>query len=271
MRIYISADIEGVTGVVHSDQVMPVGAGEYQRARLQMTKEVNAAARGFFAAGATEVVVNDSHGLMKNIVIEELDPRVQLISGTPKALMMMQGISKDFDAVAFVGFHAKNGDQGILSHTISSSTAMAIKINGKAASEAEINAAIAGEFGVPVIFLSGDQTICADIKKILPHIETVTVKEAITRTSALHLPVIKACHLIEEGATKSLKNLNNCEVYRPQTPVTIDLVCFNSGLADNASRCPGSVRVDGRTVRVQANTFLEAFQSLHSMIALANP
>lgn len=269
MRIYISADIEGVTGVVHSDQVMPAGGGEYQRARVQMTKEVNAAARGFFAAGATEVVVNDSHGSMRNILIEELDPRVQLISGTPKALMMMQGISKEFDAVAFVGYHAKNGDCGILSHTNSSASVMAIKINGRAVSEAEINAAIAGEFDVPVIFLTGDQTICADIKKTLPKIETVTVKEAITRTSALHLPVVKACHLIEAGATQALKNLKNCQVYKPQTPVTIDLVLFNSGFADNASRCPGSVRVDGRTVRCTGHNFLEAFQSLHSMIALA--
>ncbi|NLN83438.1 MAG: M55 family metallopeptidase [Firmicutes bacterium] len=270
MRIFISADIEGITGVVHGEQCSPSGGAEYTRARLQMTKEVNAAARGFFAAGATQVVVNDSHGSMRNIYIEELDPRVQLLSGSPKHLSMMEGINADFDAVAFVGYHAKNGDFGVLSHTISGGTVHEILINGEAASEAVINAAIAGDFKVPVIFLSGDQVICEDIKKTLPNITTAQVKEAVTRYSALHLPLEKAEALIESQAQKALENIEACQVYIPQRPVTIDMVCHNSGLADNASRTPGTKRIDGKTVRAEAPNFLEAFKLLRAMIALAN-
>lgn len=270
MRIFISADIEGVTGVVHGEQCSPTGGAEYTRARTQMTKEVNAAASGFFAGGATEVVVNDSHGSMRNIFIEELDPRVQLLSGSPKHLSMMEGIQMGFDAVAFIGYHAKNGDYGILSHTISGGTVHEILINGQAASEAVINAAIAGDFEIPVIFLSGDQIICADIKKTLPHIETVQVKEAVTRYSALHLPLETALSKIEEGAKKAMAQVGHVKFYQPTRPVTIDLVCHNSGLADNASRCPGSERIDGKTVRAVGSTFMEAFKILRSMIALAN-
>jgi D-amino peptidase len=270
MKIFISADIEGITGVVHGDHCGPTGGVEYQRARLQMTKEVNAAARGFFAAGATEVIVNDSHGSMRNILIEELHPDVRLLSGSPKHLSMMEGIQFGFDAVAFVGYHAKNGDQGILSHTISGGTVSEIRINGVAASEAVINAAIAGDLNLPVIFLSGDQTICADIKKTLPDIETVTVKQAITRYSALHLPLEKACALIEEGAKKAYAKIPTVKPFIPGRPVEIVMVTHNSGLADNASRCPGSERIDGVTLRCTGATFMEAFRILRTMIALAN-
>ena len=270
MRIFISADIEGITGVVHGDQCGPTGGAEYQRARLQMTQEVSAAARGFFAAGATEVIVNDSHGSMRNILIEELHPDVRLLSGSPKHLSMMEGVQGGFDAVAFVGYHAKNGDQGILSHTISGGTVSEIRINGVAASEAVINAAIAGDFNLPVIFLSGDQTICADVKKTLPEIETVTVKESVTRYSALHLPLEKACELIEAGAKKAYAKIPKVKPFIPGRPVEIIMVTHNSGLADNASRCPGSERIDGVTLRCTGNTFLEAFRILRTMIALAN-
>jgi len=270
MRIYISADIEGITGVVHGDQCNITGAGEYQRARLQMTREVSAAAQGFFNAGASEVVCNDSHGSMRNILIEELHPEVRLISGSPKHLSMMEGINDQFDAVAFIGYHAKNGDRGVLSHTISGGTVFEIRINGNPASEAVINAAIAGDFNVPVILLTGDQTICSDVKQDLGKIETVTVKEAITRYSALNLPTDEACQLIEAAAKRAYGRIGELKPFIPSRPVNLELVCLNSGLADNASRCPGSERIDGRTLRCSGNNFLEAFRILRTMIALAN-
>ena len=177
LKVYISADMEGIAGVSTRMQVSSSGR-EYEKFRRLMTLEVNAAIEGAFAAGATEVLVSDSHGSAQNIDVELLDSRVRLIRGWPRALGMVHGVDETFDAVVFVGFHAREGDgPGILAHTFSGE--VDISLNGELVSEASFSAAVAGHFGVPVVFLSGDQIIGRDIRRQLGPVETVAVKEAI--------------------------------------------------------------------------------------------
>ena len=171
LKVFISADMEGVGGVsTWSVQASSKGR-EYEKFRQLMTKEVNAAIAGAYDAGATEVVVADSHGDAQNLDIEALDKRVRLIRAWPRPLGMMQGIDASFGAVVFVGYHAAEGrEAAVLSHTFSGT--IALELDGVAEPEAGFNAAIAGDFGVPVVFLSGDQTICEDARKLLGPIET---------------------------------------------------------------------------------------------------
>ena len=164
LKVYISADMEGVDGVVTWDvQGMPKGR-EYEEFRRVMTQEVNAAIAGAFKAGATEVLVSDDHHDSQNLDLELLDRRVELIRGGPTPLGMMQGIDTSFDAVVFIGYHASEGQPGVLSHSFTGS--MEIKLNGQVVPEAGFNAAIAEELE-SVVFLSGDQIICEEAQRIL--------------------------------------------------------------------------------------------------------
>ena len=166
VKVFISVDMEGIWGVVNSEQISP--GAEYGNARSWMAGDTNAVVEGLLEAGATEIVVNDSHGSMRNIVASDLNPRASLITGTPKPLSMMQGIDPSFDAALFIGYHARAGSApAILDHTISSATVRSVRINGKELPEMGINGAIAGYYGVPVIMLSGDTETCAQAKSSL--------------------------------------------------------------------------------------------------------
>ena len=159
LKVYISADMEGVVGVVTSDQLGPSGF-EYQRFRAIMTREVNAAIDAAREMGATEILVSDSHGNGENLLIEDLPPDVQLIRGWPRPHMMMEGIDETFDAAILIGYHSSTTNtRGVRAHTISSANLTAVRLNGVEMLEASINAAIAGDFGVPVVMISGDDAV----------------------------------------------------------------------------------------------------------------
>jgi D-amino peptidase len=167
LKVFISVDMEGISGIVHSDQTTS-GTAEYAAGRKWMAQDVNAAVEGALEAGATEVVVNDSHGSMRNIDPDDLDFRAILISGSPKPLSMMQGIDASFAACLFIGYHAKAGtEDAILDHTISSSVVRAIRVNGAELPELGLNAAIAGYYGVPVVLVSGDTAVCRQAGEVL--------------------------------------------------------------------------------------------------------
>lgn len=268
MKVFISVDIEGVCGVVNSDSTGQ-GGKTYDDARKQMTAEVNAAVEGAFAAGATSVVVNDSHGGMNNIIPRDLHPEAEVILGTPKPMMMMEGISADCDAAMFVGYHARMHSKGILSHTISGAVVSNVWINGTLCGETGINAGLAGHFGVPVVFVAGDKDATEEAKGILGSIEVAAVKEAVTRYSAKNMHPTKAVALIRQKSENALKNLKAAKPLTFTTPVTMRLEFLNAGMADAASFLPGSVRVDGRTVEYTAKDYLTAFQGLRTMITLA--
>lgn len=270
MRVYISVDIEGVCTVVNGSSTGVTGH-DYARARRQMTAEANAAVLGALAAGATEIVLNDSHGSMTNLIPEELHPAAELIQGTPKPLMMMEGVDAGFDATIFIGYHARMQQHGILSHTISGGTVSNIYLNGQPMGETAINAAIAGYYKAPVIFVAGDNEVCQEAEAALGKVETVAVKQAITRYSARSLHPAKACDLIEAGVKKALGNLSQYKLYQPEGPYTFTLQFIQAGQADAAAMMPGTVRVDASTVSFSHADYIEAFRGLRCMISLARP
>ena len=268
-KIYISCDIEGIAGVVHGDHCGTNGGNEYQRARHFMTQEVNAAAKGFYEAGVELVVVNDSHGGMRNIFIEELLPDIELITGSPKPMSMMEGCSEEFDGVAFIGYHARMGSHGVLSHTISGGAVSEIRVNGRILGEGGINAAIAAEFGLPVIMMAGDAAACREAEQDYAPPVAVATKIAVTRYSARSLTPQKAQNAIYEGAKRAIAEASNAKPFLVDRPCRIELRFLNSGHLDAACRLPGSIQVDPVTLAYEAPNFLEGYKGLRCMIALA--
>ena len=175
-RVFISVDMEGVAGVATFDQIIRGGSG-YPRAQELMTAEANAAIRGAFAAGADEVLVNDSHGTMDNLLHDRLDARARVVFGAPRPSCMVQGISAADAVAVFVGYHAAAGAPGVLAHTFSSNFTE-LRVNGAAMTEAEVNGLYAASMGVPVGVVTGDDEICDVARKAFPGVTTVEVKRA---------------------------------------------------------------------------------------------
>jgi D-amino peptidase len=267
-RLYISADMEGVSGVVHFAQTnLKDEATEYARARKFMTGEVNAAIEGALGAGATDVVVNDAHGSMRNILLEELNPAAQLATGTPKPLSMMQGVDEGFDKAFFIGYHAQAGSAyGTLSHTYTGRV-YSVLLNGKPVGELGLNAAVAGHFGVPVVLLTGDQTVTAEARSVLGDIETVVVKQAYGIRAARCLPPSKAQQLIKEAAARAMQKPGTPFVVPP--PIALTVGFQNSVQAEMAELVPGSRRLDSRTVEFVHEDMLTLYRAWRAMIGLA--
>lgn len=268
MKVLISADMEGITGVVHDDQVSRDGK-DYDRARRLMTQEVNAAIRGAFAGGATEVIVNDSHASMRNIIIEELHPEAQLISGSQKPLSMMQGIDETVDAVFFVGYHARKGTAyGILDHTYSGRSVIRYTINGVEYGETGQNALIAGAYGVPVVLVTGDTQVTMEARELLGDIETVAVKDGVSRYAAKNLHPAKAHALIEEAAKRAVQRVKEIKPLMIPGPYTLDLEVADSGMADMATLIPGVERIAPRVLRYTNPYYIVAYKCFRAMISL---
>lgn len=272
MRVYISVDMEGVAGVVHEDQTDPTEArhsGEYNRFRRLMTNEANAAISGALDAGATAVVVNDSHWLMRNLLAEELNPKAELMSGGPKRLSMVEGIDGGFDAAMFVGYHAKAGTKNAtIDHTYTSRVYES-RINGQPVGELALNAAMAGLHGVPVALVSGDQALAAEAKALLgAGIETVVVKEAVGRFAARSVAPAVACERIRSGAAAALKRKHVPFTFKAPIRLEVDFVV--SQMADMAELVPGSARTGGRTVSYAGEDYREVFRAWRAMYNLAS-
>jgi D-amino peptidase len=171
MKIFVSADIEGVAGVVSPLQGQP-GNGEYERARRLMTEEANAAIAGAFAGGATYVLVNDSHGPMTNLLPDLLDARAELLLGRPKPMNMFCGLEADFAGVFCTGYHSGAGQHGVLSHTVNGFAFAAIRVNGIDCAEATLYGAYAGSLGVPLLLLTGDDRMKAQCAPLFPGART---------------------------------------------------------------------------------------------------
>jgi D-amino peptidase len=261
LKVFISVDMEGVSGVVTSDQT-GAGGADYNRFRRLMTEEANAAIDGARDAGATEIVVNDSHGSMRNLLIEELRAPAELISSNIKPMGMMQGIDSSFDAAIFIGYHAKAGSAvGVLAHTGSGSIAD-LRINGRSVGEAGMNTLAAGAFGVPVVMLTGDQEAIAQARELVSNIEGVQVKEAIATTAARSLRPEDARARIRAGAKRALERLAEFKPVKPSTPAMFELKFTQTMLADVAEQIPSVKRVDAHTVSFQANDYLQGYRLL---------
>ena len=203
MRVLISADMEGVTGVTCPADVQP-GSARWQYFRAMLSGDVNAAADGFFAAGADEVIVNEAHADKRNLLIDELDDRAVAIIGTHKPFGMMEGIDSGVDAVAFVGYHAGAGQPGVLSHTYLGTTIVQVSVNGAPASEGRMNALLAAEFGVPVVLVTGDDVTCEDAVSWAPGAARVAVKRCVDRYTAECLTPARTAAMIRAAASASL-------------------------------------------------------------------
>ena len=196
MRIYISADMEGITGLVDAQDVQP-GGRDYERGRVMMTEDVNAAVRGALAGGATQVTVNDAHGPMRNLLPDLLHPAAALIRGRPKPMGMLQGLSGDFDAAVCIGYHARAGALGVLSHSFMGHEIEDIWLDDRPAGEIGLVHATAAALGAPVIALSGDDAACAEMADWDSAVATVAVKQARDRFAAEVRPVTQARESIE--------------------------------------------------------------------------
>jgi D-amino peptidase len=269
-KVFISVDMEGIWGVVHGDQVSATSP-EYGPARKWMAEDVNAVIRGLLEGGAGEIVVNDSHGTMRNIVADSLHPAASLISGSPKPLSMMQGIDASYDAVVFVGYHARAGTAAaILDHTISGATIRTIRVNGQELPELGLNAAIAGYYKVPVILLTGDTETCAQATGILGGaLPTVAVKEAVTRVAARMFPAEATRTRLTIRAREALGKRTAIAPFRINGPYTFEVELHNSGQAELPLLLPGVKRTGARGVSFSATDYIEGFKLLRAIIALA--
>ena len=215
--------MEGVVGTVTGDQLGPSGF-EYERARRWMTEEVNAAIRGARAAGATEILVSDSHGNGQNLLIDELPADVNVIRAWPRPLSMMAGIDESFDGASFIGYHTSTDNStGVRAHTMSSARLTSVKLNGVPVPETGINAAVAGHFGVPVIMLSGDDAIAEEAARLLGEIETAVVKKAYGFHAAETMMPQAAYRLIEEAATRAVGRIDDFEPWDLGGPIELEV------------------------------------------------
>jgi len=272
VELLIAADMEGVTGVVHWDHVDPAHT-EYSRFRRLMTGDVNAAIRGAFDGGATGVVVTDGHNLGRNILIEDLDPRARLNSGSPSPLTMVQGVASSVDAAFFVGYHARAGTQNaILDHSWSSSTVSAVWLNGRPVGEIGLNAAVCGHFAVPLIFLSGDQSACAEAADLVPGVETAVVKQASGRMAAECLPPEVTQLRICEAAKRAVVRLASGKAPTPLRlgqPLALVVELIQSDMADRAAGLPGALRTAARRIEVTVEDPPAAYRAFRALVALA--
>lgn len=270
MRVYISADMEGIAGVVHDDHTARSGQ-DYEQARLLMTKEANAAVKGARAAGATEIILNDSHGTMRNIYIEKLAPHAKLISGSPKKLGMMEGIDRGFDAAVFIGYHTKNSTQGILNHSYDGGVGARIRINGEEFGEFGLNALVAGEFNVPVVFVSGCDQLAKEAKAHIPEITAAEVKRTINQAASENLHPEVAQQLIKEGVEQAILRKQAVPPYRLDVKeYSFELQFSKTLYADIADTLPIVTKIDPLTVAFQTNTALGGYLIARSLIKMAN-
>jgi len=257
LKVYISVDMEGITGVVNREEVTRAGK-DYDMFRRIMTTETNYAIEGAADAGATEIIVRDSHGSARNILPELLDPRAKLLRDWSGGhITMMQNIDMSFDAVIFIGYHAKAGTpDATLEHTYSSSNVADLSINGVSQPEAGLNALIAGQHDVPVVFLSGDKAICDQVKSLLGTIETVAVKEGIGHAALNYHPEVSG-KMIREGVKNSLLNLKDYKPYKLSSPYIMKIQLKNEEKVYNGSFFPGAERTGDWELTVKHNDLNE--------------
>lgn len=249
LKIYISADMEGVVGAVTGEQLGPDGF-EYQRFREFMTAEVNAAIDAARAAGATEFVISDSHGNGQNLLIDQLPVDVTVVRSWPRPLGMMAGIDATFDGAIFLGYHASTANtRGVRAHTLSSANITGLRLNGIEMTEGGINAAIAGHFGVPVIMVSGDDVAVAENQVLLGTVEGAVVKWANGFHSARTLTPEAGYEVIRTRTMSAINRIDSFEPYLLETPIELELSLKHYQPVELLGYLPGVEKVNSHTIR----------------------
>ncbi|WP_448322247.1 M55 family metallopeptidase [Streptomyces sp. CO7] len=270
MRVLISADMEGATGVTCPDDCEP-GHPRWEYNRRFLTSDVNAAIAGFAAAGADEILVNEAHADQRNLLLDRLDTRATLLIGTHKPLGMMEGIDREPDAVAFVGYHTGAGQPGVLAHTYLPNTITSVHVNGEPASEGLMNALLAAEYGVPVVLVTGDDLCCEDAEGWAPDAAHAVVKTCVDRYSAICLPPELSAARITEAAHRGLtgRPARTGPAAPPVGGYTYEISFDAAHLAPAASYIPGVEQTGPLTVRYSLPTMYEAIRCFRALTRVA--
>jgi D-amino peptidase len=264
VKIWMSFDMEGVAGIVDWDQCRPTGGARYEVGCQLMLDEVNAAIEGAVAGGATEIVLNDSHGTMANLDPRRIAGGARYISGRHKPRYMMQGLDDTFDAAFLVGYHGSiSGRPSTLSHTYNPEVFSAARVNGELVGESGINALVAAHYGVPIAFVSGDSVTWDETRPFAPDAVPVITKESITRFSASNLHPAESCRLIREGAERAVRQVAGDGMRAPELdrPATLDLEFQTGDMAEVATWARGAERTGERSVRIADDDLLAMFTS----------
>lgn len=269
MKILISADMEGATGVTWPADCEP-GTEPWQRCRSMFTSDVNAAIAGFFDGGAEAVLINEAHSTMRNLLLERLDERASMLTGRHKDLTMVEGIQRDdVAAVAFVGYHTGAGTEGVLAHTYLPNSITGVWVDGAAASEGYLNALVAAEYGVPVVLVTGDDRTCADAAGYAPAARTVAVKDYVSRYAADCRPPARTYAEIAAAANDATA-LAGRQAPAAAGPFTVEVEVDAAQLAGYVAMVPTVQRVRERLVRYTAPTAYElirCFKAVTTLIA----
>ncbi|MFG2010429.1 M55 family metallopeptidase [Micromonospora sp. NPDC048868] len=267
--VLISADMEGISGIVHPTETNP-GGYDYERSRRLMTAEVNAAILGVLDAEPdADVLVADAHGPFRNLLPEELDRRARLVRGRPRPLSMVAGLEMGADALLLVGYHARAGaGPAVLAHTMSDAV-LDVRLNGRPAGEIGLNTAVAGHFGVPVVLLSGDDVACAELRDLVPDAVTVEVKCALGQAAAVTLHPGEAQERLRRAAATAVARRAEVPPLTLAGPVDVEVDLYSPTTVDQATLVPGFARAPGaRTVTFTGQDMVEVYRGVQLLVQL---
>ncbi|NGO73260.1 M55 family metallopeptidase [Streptomyces boncukensis] len=269
MKILISADMEGATGVTWPGDVLP-GASQWERCRPLFTSDVNAAIAGFCDAGADDVVVNEAHWTMRNLLLEQLDDRARMLTGRHKSLSMVEGVQHgDVDGIAFVGYHAGAGDEGVLAHTYLANSITGVWADGVRASEGLLNSLVAAEYGVPVVLVTGDDRAIEDAKGYAPQAEGVAVKDYVSRYAAVCRTPARTAADIRAAAARATALAGRRQPPEPRAH-TVELEFDAEHLAGAATVVPGVRRTGERRVAYTSPSAYEAIRCFKAVTTVVS-
>jgi len=269
-KVFISADMEGISGISGSDQLSATGA-EYNRSRKMMADDVNAAARGARRGGATEIVVNDSHGSMRNLRLEDLEGSdVRLISHSFKRSGMMEGLDESFDSVIFVGYHAKAGNPGGLFAHTGSGVVRDVRVNGQSVGEGGLNTMVAAWYGVPVALITGDDVAVKQVAEVATSAKTVAVKRAINPRAVELRPFPVVHREIEEAAYLGVRDAKK---FPPQRAASykVEVQFQEVAIPEVAQSIPTMTRPSADTIAFTADSMPKAYSLIRLLYRYINP
>jgi D-amino peptidase len=271
MRIFVSADMEGVAGVARDEQTDPSSPFHAASCHL-LTQEVNAAVEGAFEAGVQEVVVVDGHWNCTNLLPEELHPGAELVSGYPRPLYMGAGMGPGFDAAFFVGYHAAAGTPGaVLDHSYADPRLVhQVRLNGVPQSEGSLTGYLCGAFDCPVALFTGDAAAVAQMHEFVVEVEGIVVKEGLGRQAARSLHPRMARERIRSGAARAIQRLSNIPVMRPASRVELEVDLGATSMADSCERVPGVSRLGPRLVGYASADYVEVYRLFLALVDLAH-
>ncbi|MFI8205095.1 M55 family metallopeptidase [Streptomyces sp. NPDC085937] len=269
MKILISADMEGATGVTWPADVLP-GTPQWERCRSMFTSDVDAAVRGFFDGGADEVLINEAHWTMRNLLLERLDERAEMLTGRHKSLSMVEGVQHgDVDGIAFIGYHAGAGMEGVLAHTFLANSITGVWLNDVRASEGLLNAHVAAEYGVPVVLVTGDDVACEDALGYAPEALKVAVKDHVSRYAAVCRTPARTAADIHAAAREAAALAVRHEPVRGG-PFTVAVEFDAEHLATSVTVVPGVSRTGERKVLYTSDTMYDAIRTFKAVTTIAS-